>query len=223
MEERARARGAQLPDPDPSEIDTRTGFPYAELLRAPYLRRVIVFLAMWFFWYIGNYGFLGDAADLFKHHGLNAGTLYLAIGAIGYPAGAGLMIVGIDRFERKFLIAGSSVVWLAGMLLVGTAASEAVVIVGAFLASTALGMFLQAAYTYTAESFPTRARTSGFALCDGIGHGGGALGGLYLPTMVADLSFFAAFAIIGVTGLIAGLIALAGPATSGQALERISH
>jgi putative MFS transporter len=222
MERRARQRGAQLAEPDPSEVDTRTGFPYRELLRPPYLRRVIVFLALWFFWYIGNYGFLGDAPALFKHQGLSAGTLYLAIGAVGYPVGAALMIGGIDRYERKWLLAGSSAIWLAAMILIGTAASEAIVIVGAFLASTALGMFLQAGYTYTAESFPTRARTSGFALCDGVGHGGGAVGGLYLPTVVASLSFFAGFTIIGVTGLIAGLIALAGPRASGLALERIS-
>lgn len=222
MERRARQRGAELAEPDPSEVDTRSGFPFRELLRAPYLRRVITFLMLWFFWYIGNYGFLGDAADLFKHQGLSAGTLYLAIGAIGYPVGALVMIAGIDRYERKWLLSGSSAIWLVAMILIGTAASEAVVIIGAFLASTALGMFLQAGYTYTAESFPTRARTTGFALCDGIGHGGGALGGLYLPTIVASLSFFAGFTIIGVTGLIAGLIALAGPRASGLALERIS-
>lgn len=222
MERRATQRGSQLADPDPSEVDTRSGFPYADLLRAPYLGRVMVFLALWFFWYIGNYGFLGDAADLFKTQGLSAGTAYLAIGAIGYPVGAAIMIFGIDRYERKLLLLGSSVVWLAGMLLIGSAGSEAIVIVGAFLASTALGMFLQAGYTYTAESFPTRARSSGFALCDGIGHGGGALGGLFLPTIVSSLSFFAGFAIIGVTGLIAGLIALAGPVASGISLERIS-
>jgi putative MFS transporter len=223
MEERAKERGDPLAEPDPAEVDTRRGFPYRELLRAPYRRRVIVFLTMWFFWYIGNYGFLGDAADLFKHQsGLKASTLYLAIGAIGYPVGALVMIAGIDRYERKWLLLSSSVVWLAGMLLIGTAASEAVVIVGAFLASTALGMFLQAGYTYTAESFPTRARTSGFALCDGIGHGGGALGGLVLPSVVASVSFFFGFAAIGVTGLIAGLIAIAGPAASGASLERIS-
>jgi len=222
MERRATQRGSQLADPDPSEVDTRSGFPYADLLRAPYLGRVMVFLALWFFWYIGNYGFLGDAADLFKTQGLSAGTAYLAIGAIGYPVGAAIMIFGIDRYERKLLLLGSSVVWLAGMLLIGSAGSEAIVIVGAFLASTALGMFLQAGYTYTAESFPTRARASGFALCDGIGHGGGALGGLFLPTIVSSLSFFAGFAIIGVTGLIAGLIALAGPVASGISLERIS-
>jgi putative MFS transporter len=222
MERRATERGSRLAEPDPSEVDTRSGFPYGDLLRPPYLNRVIVLLAMWFFWYIGNYGFLGDAADLFKTQGLTAGTAYLAIGAAGYPAGAALMIFGIDRYERKRLLLGSSVVWLAGMLLIGSAGSEAIVIVGAFLAAMALGMFLQAGYTYTAESFPTRARASGFALCDGIGHGGGALGGLYLPTIVSTFSFFAGFALIGVTGLIAGLIALAGPVVRGLSLERIS-
>ncbi len=223
MERRAQARGEVLEDPDPTEVDMRRGFPYRELLHPPYVGRVLVFLAMWFFWYIGNYGFLGDAADLFKAQGLRASTLYLAIGAIGYPAGAGLMIVVIDRYERKWLLLASTVVWLAGMLLVATAASEAIVIIGAFLASSALGMFLQAGYTYTAESFPTRARTSGFALCDGIGHGGGALGGLLLPSVVASVSFFFGFAMIGVTGLIAGLIALAGPAASGRSLELVSR
>ena len=186
------------------------------------IQRVIVFLSYWFFWYIGNYGFLGDAADLFKQHGLSAGTLYLAIGAVGYPVGAAIMAFAIDRYERKWLILGSTLVWLAGMLLIGSASSEAVVIIGAFLASMALGMVLQAAYTYTAESFPTRARASGFALCDGLGHGGGALGALELPVIVSSLSFFAGFAIIGVTGVIAGLIVLAGPAASGLALERVS-
>jgi putative MFS transporter len=222
MERRAQARGETLEEPDPTDLDTRVGFPFRELLSAPYLRRVIVFLAMWFFWYIGNYGFLGDAATLFKAKGLSAGTLYLAIGAIGYPVGAGLMIAAIDRFERRLLLVGSTVIWLIGMVLVATAASEAIVIVGAFLASTALGMFLQAGYTYTAESFPTRARTSGFALCDGIGHGGGALGGLVLPSVVSSVSFFFGFTMIGVTGLIAGLIALAGPVASRLSLERVS-
>ncbi|HET8980206.1 MAG TPA: MFS transporter [Solirubrobacteraceae bacterium] len=222
MEERATRRGVRLPEPDASHVDTRSGFPYRDLVTPPYVGRVAVFLAFWFFWYIGNYGFLGDAADLFKHHGLSAGTLYLAIGAVGYPVGALIMAWAIDRYERKLLLLGSTVVWLAGMLIIGSAAGEALVIVGAFLASTALGMFLQAGYTYTAESFPTRARASGFALCDGLGHGGGALGALVLPSVVASASFFVGFAGIGVTGLIAGLIALLGPAASGMSLERVS-
>jgi MFS family permease len=182
-------------------------------------------MAMWFFWYIGNYGFLGDAATLFSAHGQPIGNsiLYLGIGAAGYPVGALTMAVLADRVERRLLILASTLVWLAGMILVGTLAGEAVLIVGSFLASLALGLYLQVAYTYTAESFPTRARASGFALSDGLGHGGGALGALVLPTVASSVSFFAGFAGIGVTGVIAGLIALLGPRASRLPLEQVSR
>jgi len=128
-------------------------------------------ITMWFLWYIGNYGFLGDAATLFSAHGLAIGSsiLYLAVGAIGYR-GSGIMIVTADKVERKYLILGATVLWLIGMLLIGTLANGAVVTAGSFLASLALGSYLQVAYTFTAENFPTRLRARGFALADGGGH-----------------------------------------------------
>jgi MFS family permease len=106
--------------------------------------------------------------------------------------------------------------YAAGSIIIGglALANEAVLIIGSFLASLAFGLYLQVAYTYTAESFPTRARASGFSLSDGIGHGGGALGALVLPTVVASVSFFAGFVGIGITGALAGLIALLGPRSS---------
>lgn len=109
------------------------------------------------------------------------------------------------------------------MIVVGTLASEAALTAGSFLASLALGLYLQVACTYTAESFPTRARASGFALSDGLGHGVGALGALLLPTVVGSMSFFTGFAGIGVTGAIAGLIALLGPRSSRLSLEQVSR
>jgi putative MFS transporter len=223
MEETVRRRGISLPPPEPGQHDVSSrGFPVRFLFRRPYSSRLAVFIPLWFLWYIGNYGFLGDAAQLYKAHGLNAGILYLAIGAIGYPIGAVVMMWAADSYERKHLIAASTVVWLVGMFMVGSSAGEGVVIGGSFLASFALGSYLQAAYTFTAESFPTRARATGFAFSDGIGHIGGAVGAVVLPIWVADLSFFAGFAIIGVTGLLAGLLALAGPAASRLALEKVS-
>jgi MFS family permease len=108
------------------------------------------------------------------------------------------------------------------MILISTLAGEAMLIVGSFLAALALGLYLQVAYTYTAESFPTRARSSGFALSDGIGHAGGALGALVLPTVVSAFSFQVGFIGIGVTGLLAGILALLGPAASGRRLEAVS-
>jgi len=112
---------------------------------------------------------------------------------------------------------------LIGMLLIGTLANGAVVTVGSFLASLALGSYLQVAYTFTAENFPTRLRAPGFALADGGGHLGGAVGALLLPTLVTGTTFFLGFAIIGITGLAAGLIALGGPKTSGVSLEKVAR
>ena len=226
MERRARAKGIELPEPQPAQSGPESGrMSFGALLSQPYLGRLAVLVAMWFFWYIGNYGFLGDAATLFAAHGHDIGSsiLYLGVGAIGYPVGALIMAAVADRVERRLLIFASTLVWLAGMILVGTLASGAALVTGSFLAALALGLFLQVAYTYTAESFPTRGRASGFALSDGLGHGGGAVGALVLPTVVASVSFFAGFAGIGVTGLIAGLIALLGPRSSGRSLEQVSR
>ena len=128
-----------------------------------------------------------------------------------------------DRVDRRLLIFYSTVIWLIGMLVTGTLASVVVLTIGLFLASLALGLYLQVAYTYTAELFPTRARASGFALSDGIGHSGGVVGALLLPSVVASTTFFIGFAGIGVTGLIAGLIALLGPRTSRRRLEQVSR
>lgn len=225
MEAFARKKGVTLPKPAPVAVSAyKKMSPMSYLFQRKYASRLLVFIPMWFFWYIGNYGFLGDAATLLSMQHLTVGNsiLFLAIGAIGYPVGALIMILLADRFERKTLILSSTVVWLVGMIMIGSLASTAVIISGAFLASLSLGLYLQVAYTFTAESYPTGARASGFALSDGIGHLGGALGALALPLVVMQLGFGTGFLIIGVTGLIAGLLSLAGPSASRLTLEQIS-
>jgi MFS family permease len=224
MEQACEARGIDLPEPEPPSAAAVTAVDGSVRFGPVYERRLAVLSAMWFLWYIGNYGFLGDAAQLITERGdaIGGSILFLAIGAVGYPVGAALMLVLVDRVERRLLILGSSVIWLVGMLMIGSFAGDVVISAGAFLAAVALGCFLQVAYTFTAESFPTRIRATGFALSDGIGHGGGAIGALALPLVVGSFSFFAGFAAIGVTGLLAGLIALLGPASTGQRLESVS-
>jgi MFS family permease len=226
METIARARGARLDAPQPQTVSLQHHrLPWRSVMVAPYSGRLLILAFMWFFWYIGNYGFLGDAATLIADHGFPVGSsiLYLGIGAVGYPIGALIMTWLADRVDRRALILGSTVVWLISMLIVGTLAGGLVLTVGLFLASLALGLYLQVAYTYTAELFPTRARATGFALSDGLGHCGGAVGALLLPGLVAATTFFVGFASIGVTGLIAGLIALSGPATTRRRLEHVSR
>jgi MFS family permease len=225
MEKLAVSKVGKLPEPKPQDVVIyENKFPTKYLFKKPYSTRLGILAAMWFLWYIGNYGFLGDAATLISSLNTSVSPnaiLYIAVGALGYPVGAIIMLFVADRYERKFVILGDTVVWLIGMLIFSTATPDALFI-GSFLASLALGMYLQVAYTYTAESYPTRARTSGFALTDGIGHGGGALGAILLPVIVSSYSFATGFIFIGITGLLAGIIAIAGPKASKQALEEVS-
>lgn len=226
MEAGAVARGITLPEPRHAEVSSELhAFPFRALFRHPYGARLAVLAGMWFFWYIGNYGFLGDAATLISQNGFAVGSsiLFLGVGAIGYPVGALIMSLIADRIERRLLILGSTIIWLIGMVLIGAKPNETILVVGSFVASLALGLYLQVAYTYTAELFPTRARSSGFSLSDGIGHCGGAVGALLLPTVVGATSFFIGFVGIGITGLIAGLIAQFGPRTTRRRLEEVSR
>ena len=52
--------------------------------------------------------------------------------------------------------------------------------------------------------------------------GGDALGALLLPVIVSTFAFSTGFIFIGITGLLASIIALAGPLTSKQSLEAVS-
>ncbi len=226
MEDFVKKKRIKLPKPEPSTVNLSSNkFPTSYLFHKRYAKRLVVFVAMWFFWYIGNYAFLGDAATLLsmQHITVANSILFLAVGAMGYPVGAIIMSVLADKFERKRLIISATVVWLVGMILIGSLASNAIIIIGSFLAALSLGFYLQVAYTFTAESYPTRARASGFALSDGIGHLGGVLGALFIPVIVTTFGFSTGFITIGITGLIAGIISLLGPSASRLTLEEVSE
>ncbi|MEM0140266.1 MAG: MFS transporter [Ferroplasma sp.] len=227
MEKTAESRIGKLPEPHPENVVLEEPkFPTLYLLRKPYSYRMVFLVAVWFLWYIGNYAFLGDAASLLEGIGftVSAAILYIAVGAIiGYPLGAAIMIYTSDKYERKHVILVSTIVWFIAMLLMATKLTY-LLYFGSFMAALGLGMYLQVAYTFTAENYPTRARSSGFGLTDGIGHGGGALGAILLPILVASYSWAVGFTFIGVTGLLAGiLIFVFGTKVSRRNLEDISE
>ena len=225
MERTALKKVGKLPEPVLSDVVIeKQKYPTLYLFRKPYSSRLALLVFVWFFWYIGNYAFLGDAATLLSSAGFTIASsiLFLAVGAIGYPVGAAIMIAVADKFERKYIIFIDTVVWFVGLIIFSLKTTDAV-FVGSFMASLALGMYLQVAYTYTAENYPTRARSSGFALTDGIGHVGGAFGALFLPFLVVTYSFSVGFIFIAVTGLIAGILVIVGGAKATRmTLEEVS-
>ncbi|AGO60811.1 MFS transporter [Ferroplasma acidarmanus] len=227
MEATAKKKIGELPEPHPENVVVEEPkFPTLYLFKKPYTGRMVLLIAVWFLWYIGNYAFLGDAASLLESIGFSeaAAILYIAIGAIiGYPAGALIMLYTSDKYERKHVIFAATVVWFLGMISMATRMTD-LLYFGSFLGAMGLGMYLQVAYTFTAENYPTRARSSGFGITDGIGHGGGALGAILLPILVATYSWAFGFTFIGITGLVAGLLILiGGTKVSRRNLEDISE
>ncbi|MEM0132442.1 MFS transporter [Acidiplasma sp.] len=231
FEQYLKQKGEELPALTDDEINkinvktetTRLSFYY--LWQKPYRLRMLVFGLWWGLWYIGNYAFLGDAATILSDSGISLASsiLYLAIGAIGYPVGALSSWVISDKIERKYIVFIGSILWLIGMVIFGSRINSIALISGSFIASYSLAFLIGIAYMYTSESYPTRARTSGFAMGDGLGHIGGAIGALYLPLWVAQIGFFGGFTFIGITTFIAGIILVVGGSiATRQHLETIS-
>ncbi len=212
LEKYAVSKGVALKDVTEADISNieiaSKKLPFSYLWKPPYRKRMLIFGLWWGLWYIGNYAFLGDATTLLSDTGITVGSsiLYIAIGAIGYPIGAIMAYSIADRFDRKYIILMGSFIWLIGMILFGTKYDSVIIATGGFLASYALAFTLGIAYMYTSESYPTNGRASGFAMGDGLGHIGGAIGALLLPILVVDWSFFKGFLFIGITTIIAGLI-----------------
>ncbi len=195
--------------------------PIRALLRPPHIGRVGLFVAIWFVYYIGNYGWLTLAPTLFtdKGYSLADSTTYLLVSGIGFLAGAYATTHFSDRIERKYSIAVFAVAWGISLLVIGFAVSPTIIIVFGFIASATIGLLVPMLYTYTAEHFPTNARATGVALSDGLGHIGGALAPLIVLGAYTAWGFGASFVVMAVSGFVAGALILFGITATGRSLE----
>jgi MFS transporter, putative metabolite:H+ symporter len=212
----------ELPPPEPvPDEPPAEGFPLKALLRPPMARRLFLFIAIWFIYYVGNYGWLTLAPTLFldKGYSLADSTTYLIISGIGFLAGAFATTRFSDRFERKYSAAMFAVAWAISLLVIGLAVSPTVIIVFGFIASTTVGLLVPLLYTYTAEHFATNARATGVALTDGLGHIGGALAPLIVLGANSAWGFSGAFIVMAVTGVLTAALILLGIRATGRSLE----
>ena len=205
------------------------GFPTAHLLRPPYVGRVLLLLALWFVWYIGEYAWLGLGPTFFVEHGytLTHSIVFMLMSSVGLPIGALLSAWLGDRFERKYAIFVGMIIWIVSFLGVAFITNSMGIYASVFLLTAALGYVIPLMYTLTAESFLTSARATGVSLTDGIGHLGGAAGPV-LATMVYALGgksfgFESVFVFIAVTGLIAAFILPFSVSATGKPLELVSR
>ncbi len=197
----------------------------AELMRPPYVSRVTMFAAAWFFYYVGNYAWLTLAPTLLVKAGysLTSSIEFMVVAGIGFVVGAGLAIWLSDRMERKMSTALIAFVWALALAAIALFPSNVTIAVAGFLASATIGLIIPILYTYTAENFPTRFRATGVSATDGCGHLGGALAPVIILPIGQAWGFSGAIYAMAFTGLIAAVILLAGRRTTGKPLLHISE
>jgi putative MFS transporter len=77
-------------------------------------------------------------------------------------------------------------------------------------------------YSWSTECFPTRARTTGFALVDGLGHVGGGVGILVIAPLIPVLGTLPALLLITAFMVVASVVAQFGINTRGRSLVSVS-
>lgn len=84
-------------------------------------RRLALFVAAWFVYYISNYRWLTLTPTLFvdKAYSLAGSTTYLLLSGVGYLAGDWATTRFSDRLERKYTIAIFAVAWAISLPVIG--------------------------------------------------------------------------------------------------------
>jgi putative MFS transporter len=229
MEQRALKRLNSLP-PVAEEIAVPLGeknATYIEILGNPmYLRRTIVLLLMWFVSFITVYAIGAGLTTILSSLGYpppEAG-LIAAVGTFGFIAVAVFDFAYGEALERKYWLPISAVLTLVGGLVIalGGAGNFAIAAIGSIILFIGFNLFVPMCWAWSAENYPTRARASGFALVDGIGHIGGGVGIIVLAPLIPILGAVVSFLVIGGCLVVAAVIALFGTSTKNQRLDEVS-
>ena len=213
VEEAEAFAATQGPPPPETELKP------AEALRGFWVSAAL-FLAVWLIYYVGNYGWLTLAPTMLTHEGFSLTTSlsFLCVTGIGLVVGALGSVRYSERFERKFTISISLVVFAVALAVIGVAPVAAVIVVFGFIVSLTIGFAVPLMYVNTAEQFSSQLRARGVSMGDGLGHIGGAAAPL-LILPAAAVSFFWGMSVMAVTGLIAAVLILFGQKMTGRSMD----
>ena len=211
-EQRVRAQIGELPPVVVAPASESSHHPRAWL--------IVLFTGAWFFYYIGNYGWLTVAPTILTKSGLavTASLGFLAVANLGLVVGAVASYFLAERVERKWLLIGTLVVWALALGGIGVLGTSAAIMVLGFVAAFTIGLTVPIFYAFTSEHFPSRTRPWGMAWTDGLGH----LGGAIAPYVLIGPTLAVSFGLMGVTGLVAAFLLLFTVASRGKSLEELA-
>jgi putative MFS transporter len=223
MESRLRGSGHDLSEiktgdiEDTEEQTEHVGF--RALFSQPLVGRVLVVTLYWLLLYTTTYGFLGYETVLLNKLSLHEpmGLLFTALGDLAFPIGAALPLLLLDRIPRRYLLAGSSLVYALGLLILALSGSATAVVAGAFLVALVILVNSGVGYIYTSEIFPTRVRASALGFADVVGH----LGGIFGPYLV--LASLLLWGPRGAFGFLAAMMVICAVLIATLGLRVVTH
>jgi len=237
MEARARRRISELPPPA-TEIQVQSGetrIPYAEIFgNRLYLMRTILLVVVWFLGYVTVYSIAQGLTSLLDgmHYPPPESGLIAAFGTFGFVATAIFAFFFGERLERKLWLPIAAILTLIGGILIAVAGpgNFGVAAIGSIITFFGFNLWVPMTYSWSTENYPTRARATGFALVDGIGHLGGGVGILVIapliPSMLSSMGLttgpIVIFVIIAAFLIVAAILAQFGVATRSKRLDEVS-
>jgi MFS family permease len=232
--ERTAARHRPLPEPrfvrDEEAADEAGSahghMPYRDLLsNAFYLKRVLLLLSVWLIGYVTVYSYGAGFTSVLTAQGYEppeAGVI-VAVGAFGFLLCAVAAVLWGERLSRKAWLPIAAAITLIGSFIVAGAGDTLwVAFVGSAVIFFGFNVWVPMTYARSAEVFPTRARTTGFGLVDGVGHLGGGVGVLLIAPAIPDMSILGALLVISGFLVVAAIIGSFGIETRNRRFEEIS-
>jgi MFS family permease len=228
MEDLARVRHPNLPDPTPetARIIAASALPYRDIfISARYRRRTALLLAVWLCSYVTVYAYAAGLTTILSalHYPPPEAGVIAAMGGLGFIASALFAYAFGERLERKTWLPISAALTLAGGISLAAAGHA---IAWSFLGSLVLffgfNLWVPMAYSWSTENYPTRARATGFALVDGLGHFGGGIGIVVIAPLIPLLGALRSFLLITAFLAVAAVMAQFGVNTRAKGLDDIS-
>lgn len=213
-----------LPALQPSSAPPAAGRGLRLLKSGTALRRIVFLSAVWFLLLVPIYSaLLMVVAFVEQGYTVSESITINLLSGTGFVAGGVAAILLADRMERKHQVALAGLLLGAGFVLRGLLVADYAGLVAAgFVAFFANAWIVTALLTYTAESFPTRVRSSAAGIVEGGSRGLAAVAPFVFITL-QPAGFMATMSGIAAFSFAAAAVAAFGMRTRGQSLENLNR
>ena len=220
-----RETGRPLPPPIADLADEGGKGTYAEMFRAPYLRRIVMLSLFNLAGAFSYYGFAAWVPTLLAERGINVthSLEYAFIIAVANPFGPVLGTFFAERFERKWILCSALGGMIVFMFAFAQMSSPVALIICGVLFTLSANIQAFASHSYQSEIFPTRFRMRAVGFVWSWLRVSTAFSGLIVGAVIGAGGVFGVAVLIGTTTVLQILlIAFLGPRSTGLSLEEIN-